>query len=103
VGLTNIMAEVHESWASASWEAIAAQDPDVLVLVDSSWNSVEHKIEVLESNPVTATITAVQQQRYVVQPLPASEARVRSVRAAVGLSDQLRQLASADVGQSGQQ
>ncbi|HLS13182.1 MAG TPA: putative F420-0 ABC transporter substrate-binding protein [Beutenbergiaceae bacterium] len=103
VGLTNIMTDVHESWASASWEAIAAQDPDVLVLVDSSWNSVEHKIEVLESNPVTATMTAVQQQRYLVLPFPASEAGVRSVPAAVDLSEQLNQLAGDDDGQSGQQ
>src|SRR5699024_12594105 len=74
-----------------------------LVLVDSSWNSVEHKIEVLESNPVTATMTAVQQQRYLVLPFPASEAGVRSVPAAVDLSEQLNQLAGDDDGQSGQQ
>lgn len=103
-GLENIMADVHESWASASWEAIAAKNPDVLVLVDSSWNSVEHKIEVLESNPVTATMDAVQHERYLMVPFPASEAGVRSVPAAADLAGQLRQLTSSGaVGDSGRQ
>lgn len=92
VGLTNIMADVQESWASGSWEAIAAQNPDVIVLVDSAWNSAEHKIEVLESSPVTSTMDAVIDQRYLVVPFPASEAGVRSVPAAVDLAGQLADL-----------
>jgi len=96
VGLENIMAEVHESWASGSWEAIAAQNPDVIVLVDSAWNTVEHKIEVLESNPVTAEMDAVIDQRYLVVPFPASEAGVRSVPAAVDLAAQLTDLTGQD-------
>ncbi len=96
VGLRNIMADVHESWASGSWEAIAAQNPDVIVLVDSAWNTVEHKIEVLESNPVTAAMDAVIDQRYLVVPFPASEAGVRSVPAAVDLAAQLEDLTGQD-------
>ncbi|WP_022916790.1 putative F420-0 ABC transporter substrate-binding protein [Ruania albidiflava] len=96
IGLRNIMADVHESWASGSWEAIAAQNPDVIVLVDSAWNTVEHKIEVLESNPVTAAMDAVIDERYLVVPFPASEAGVRSVPAAVDLSDQLMDLTAQD-------
>lgn len=92
VGLTNIMADVSESWASGSWEAIAAENPDVIVLVDSAWNTAEHKIEVLESSPVTASMDAVIDQRYLVVPFPASEAGVRSVPAAVDLADQLTEL-----------
>ena len=92
VGLTNIMADVPETWASGSWEDIAAQNPDVIVLVDSAWNTAEHKIEVLESSPVTSTMDAVLDQRYLVVPFPASEAGVRSVPAAVDLSDQLAEL-----------
>lgn len=92
VGLTNIMADVQESWASGSWEDIAAQNPDVIVLVDSAWNTAEHKIEVLESSPVTSTMDAVIDQRYLVVPFPASEAGVRSVPAAVDLAGQLADL-----------
>ena len=92
VGLTNILADVPESWASGSWEAIAAENPDVIVLVDSAWNSAEHKIEVLESSPVTASMDAVIDERYLVVPFPASEAGVRSVPAAVDLAEQLGEL-----------
>ncbi|WP_147916449.1 putative F420-0 ABC transporter substrate-binding protein [Ruania zhangjianzhongii] len=92
VGLQNIMADVEESWASGSWEAIAAQNPDVIVLVDSAWNTAEHKIEVLESSPVTSTMDAVIDERYLVLPFPASEAGVRSAPAAVDLADQLADL-----------
>lgn len=92
VGLTNIMADGQESWASGSWEDIAAQNPDVIVLVDSAWNTAEHKIEVLESSPVTSTMDAVIDQRYLVVPFPASEAGVRSVPAAVDLAGQLADL-----------
>ena len=92
VGLTNIMADVQETWASGSWEDVAAQNPDVIVLVDSAWNTAEHKIEVLESSPVTSTMDAVIDQRYLVVPFPASEAGVRSVPAAVDLAGQLADL-----------
>lgn len=96
VGLANIMSDVGESWASGSWEAIAAQNPDVIVLVDSAWNSAEHKMEVLKSNPVTAAMDAVTGQRYLVVPFPASEAGVRTVGAALDLADQLEDLTGQD-------
>ncbi|MGV2549485.1 putative F420-0 ABC transporter substrate-binding protein, partial [Bacillus licheniformis] len=64
-GLTNIFADVHDTWTSAGWEQIVAADPDVIVLVDADWNTAEAKIDLLESNPATAQLTAVQQQRYL--------------------------------------
>lgn len=91
-GLVNINADVDEPWASVAWEAIADLDPDFLVLVDSAWNSVEHKIRVLEGNPVTASMSAVRGERYLVVDFPASEAGIRSVEAAGSLADQARDL-----------
>ncbi|UFU04108.1 putative F420-0 ABC transporter substrate-binding protein [Ruania suaedae] len=93
-GLSNIMAGTEETWASASWEAIAEENPDVIVLVDSAWNTAEHKIEVLESTPTTAVLPAVQEERYLIVPFPASEAGVRSVDAAADLATQLDELES---------
>lgn len=92
VGLDNINAEVDDTWASVSWEAIVAQDPDVIVLVDSAWNTVENKISVLENNPMTAEMSAVQNSRYLTVDFPASEAGVRSVDAALSLANQLADL-----------
>lgn len=92
VGLSNIADDVADTWTSLSWEVVADRDPDVLILVDSAWNTAEHKIEVLESNPVTAAIPAVQEGRYLTVPFPATEAGVRNVSAAQGLADQLAEL-----------
>ncbi len=95
VGLTNIAGDVADTWTSYSWEAVAAADPDVIVLVDSSWNSAQQKKDLLASDPVTANLTAVRAGRYLVVPFAASEAGVRSAEAAADLS---RQLADLDLG-----
>ncbi len=94
-GLENIAADVEDTWTSLSWEAVAERDPDVIVLVDSAWNTAEHKIEVLETNPVTAALPAVHEQRYLTVPFPATEAGVRNVAAVVDLTEQLAALPGA--------
>src|SRR5690554_5117760 len=50
-GLTNIADGVADSWTSISWEEVVARDPDVIVLVDSDWNTVENKKQVLAEHP----------------------------------------------------
>ncbi len=92
IGLTNIAESIDDTWGSMSWEKVIEADPDVIVLVDSAWGSTEKKIGVLEANPATAKLTAVQNKRYLVVPFPATEAGVRSVSAATDLSAQLSQL-----------
>ncbi len=81
IGLRNIAADVKDTWASYNWESVIAEDPDVIVLVDSSWSTKEKKIAVLESNPATVQLSAVKNHRYLVVPFAASEAGVRTVRA----------------------
>jgi len=92
IGLTNIAADVDDTWASYNWEAVIAANPDVIVLVDASWNTAESKKAYLSSNPATANLDAVKHERYLVVPFAASEAGVRSVEAASDLADQLAQL-----------
>lgn len=89
VGLTNIAAGIDDSWGSMGWESVVAAEPDVIVLVDSAWNSAENKISVLEGNPVTAALPAVQEGRYLVLDFAATEAGIRNVDAAASLADQL--------------
>ena len=91
-GLTNIFADVHDTWTSAGWEQVVAADPDVIVLVDATWNTAESKIELLEGNPATNKLTAVQEHRYLTVPFPAAEAGVRNAEAVVSLSEQLAAL-----------
>jgi iron complex transport system substrate-binding protein len=92
VGLTNIAADVHDTWTSMGWEQIVAADPDVIVLVDAAWNTAQSKIDKLKANPATAQLSAVKADRFLVVPFAGSEAGVRNVAAARDLADQLRAL-----------
>ncbi|MFD2796253.1 putative F420-0 ABC transporter substrate-binding protein [Promicromonospora vindobonensis] len=91
-GLTNVSADVHDTWTSLGWENVVEADPDVLVLVDAAWNPADAKIEALKSNPATREMTAVKEARYVVVPFPATEAGVRNVDAVASVVDQLADL-----------
>ncbi len=91
-GVTNILASVHDTWAPAGWEAVVAADPTVLVLVDASWNTYDHKVQYLESNPALSQLTAVKQKRFIKVPFAATEAGVRNVEATASIVQQLHAL-----------
>jgi iron complex transport system substrate-binding protein len=91
-GLTNIAGDIDMTWSTFGWESIVAADPDVIVLIDADWNTADSKIALLESNPATAALSAVQHRRYIVLPFPAGEAGVRTVSAATSVVAQLAKL-----------
>ena len=91
-GLTNIAGDLDATWSPYGWESVLDADPDVIVLVDAAWNTAEHKIEYLRSNPATANLAAVQNERFVILPFPATEAGVRTVGAVTSLVAQLAEL-----------
>ncbi len=92
VGLRNVAGDVKQTWTSLGWESIVADDPDVIILIDASWNTAASKIQSLESNPATQNLTAVKNHRYITIPFPASEAGVRTVDAAASIQKQLTAL-----------
>lgn len=92
LGLENIFATTDEGWFAASWEAVVDANPDVIVLVDSTWNSAAQKKKLLAENPITSKLDAVINQRYLIIPFPASEAGVRNVPAVADLAGQLAAL-----------
>jgi iron complex transport system substrate-binding protein len=92
LGLDNIAADVDDTWTSLSWEAIVDANPDVIVLVDASWNTADSKIAALEASPVTAGLTAVQNGSYLRIPFAAGETGVRNVEATADLATQLAAL-----------
>lgn len=96
LGLDNIAADVQDTWTSLSWEKIADADPDVIVLVDATWNSAAKKIDHLKSHPVTAELKAVKAGNFLIVPFPASEAGVRTVPATVDMGAQLKKLGLAN-------
>jgi len=91
-GLTNIAGDIDMTWSPFNWESVLDADPDVLVLVDSSWNSAQKKIEYLRSNPATANLSAVVNERFVILPFASTEAGVRSVSAVTSVVEQVREL-----------
>lgn len=70
LGLENVFQDQTGEWPQISWEAIAAKDPDVLVIGDLTRKSqtaetAQAKIAFLESNPVTKQMKAVKNRRYI--------------------------------------
>lgn len=88
-GLTNIFGDVHDTWTSVGWESVVEADPDVIVLVDATWNTAASKIATLESSPATQGLVAVKNKRYVILPFAATEAGIRNVEAAASTIEQL--------------
>ncbi|MDJ0325153.1 putative F420-0 ABC transporter substrate-binding protein [Cryobacterium sp. PH31-AA6] len=88
-GLTNVFADIHDTWTSVGWESVIAANPSVIVLVDATWNTAASKIATLEANPATQELDAVKNQRYIVLPFAATEAGIRNVEAAGSTIDQL--------------
>jgi iron complex transport system substrate-binding protein len=92
IGLTNIAAGIKDTWTPLGWEAIIAANPDVIVLVDASWNTAASKMQTLAANPATANLDAVKHKQYLIVPFAAAEAGVRSAAAAADLAKQLEAL-----------
>ncbi len=88
-GLSNVFTDVEESWTSTSWELVAERDPSVIVLVDSAWNTAQSKVDLLKANPVTATLDAVIEDRFVIVDFAATEAGIRNIDAVEAIVEQL--------------
>ena len=92
IGLDNIAGDIDDTWSPFAWEAVVDANPDVIVLVDATWNTAASKIELLESNPATRNLDAVKNSRYLYIPFAAGEAGVRTAPAAADLAEQLKAL-----------
>ena len=85
-------ADTPMTWSTFAWESVVDADPDVIVLIDATWNTAASKIELLQSNPATAALSAVQNDRYIILAFASSEAGVRTVSAATSVAEQLAEL-----------
>ncbi|MCO8269262.1 ABC transporter substrate-binding protein [Actinoplanes sp. TRM 88003] len=84
-GVTNAFADVKGSWGDTSWEAVAERNPDVIVLIDASWDPAAKKREFLEKNATLKGLPAVKAKKYVVIPFSETSAGVRNVQAVESL------------------
>ncbi|WP_430593467.1 ABC transporter substrate-binding protein [Humidisolicoccus flavus] len=92
VGLRNIASELPGGWSPYGWESVIAANPDVLVLVDSDWNSAANKIAYLTADPVLSQLEAVKAGKFLIVPFAASEAGVRTASATATMSEDLAEL-----------
>lgn len=70
LGLNNVI-QSNDEWPSVSWEQIAAQDPDLLVITRMERrlypaDDVEKKLAFLRSDPVTRQLKAVRNNQIIV-------------------------------------
>jgi len=69
VGAENILGDVEDDWIpSAGWETIIEKDPEFIMIDDTPWESAQARIDTLESLPQLESITAIQEERYIVFP-----------------------------------
>ena len=69
-GLVNVFDNVDDDWPATTWENLADRDPQVLVLGDLQrdrfpGDRLGDKVAFLESDPLTQTIDAVRNERYI--------------------------------------
>ena len=66
LGAVNITADMNTSWGTTSWEAVAAADPEFLILLDyQSGGGAADLFALLEAHPVMKHSTAVKNEAYV--------------------------------------
>ncbi|WP_204870174.1 MULTISPECIES: ABC transporter substrate-binding protein [Nocardiaceae] len=69
-GTTNVFADMPDDYPAVGWESVVDRDPTVLVLGDLTrarfpGDLAADKIAFLESDPVTSTMRAVRDKRYI--------------------------------------
>mgnify|MGYP005992534607 CR=1 FL=1 len=97
VGMTNAFSEIEDDWSAVGWETVVDKDPTVLVLGDLARNRfpgdlLADKIAFLESDPVTSTMTAVRDKRYISLHGAEMNPSIRTVDGAEKLLAGLRDL-----------
>ncbi len=96
LSVTNVYSDDAKEWPQVSWEDLAAKNPDVLVIGDLTRKSqtaetADDKIEYLKSNPVTAQMDAVRNERFIIVAGGDMNPSIRNVDLAEKLSAGMKQ------------
>ncbi|WP_032399703.1 ABC transporter substrate-binding protein [Rhodococcoides fascians] len=92
-GGVNIFDDIDNSWTTASWEAAAQRDPQVIVIVDYNsgvGETVEVKTEQLRQNPLMSGTIAVRENNIMALPYAALVEGPRNPQAAGAIAEFLR-------------
>ncbi len=85
LGAENVFADAATKWPEVSWDEVAAREPDVIVLADLTrgypGDTAQEKIDFLKSDPLTSTMTAVVNDRFIAVPGQYMDPSIHSVQA----------------------
>ncbi len=95
LGAVNVTADMDTSWGTTSWEAVAAADPEFLILLDyQTGGGAGDLLDFLKEHPVMQHATAVKNEAFValryeeLTPGPANiEALAKMAEAMKGLTN----------------
>lgn len=79
--------EAKATWADGSWDNIVEADPDVIVMIDASWDIADQKIYELCKNETTRELRAVKNRNFITVPFSASTLGVRIGTLAYNLAE----------------
>jgi iron complex transport system substrate-binding protein len=101
--ITNSFDDTTEEWPQINWETVADRNPDVLVLGDLTRKSqtaetAAAKIRYLRTNPVTAQMDAVKNERFVLLTGAELNPSIRTVYAVENVATQLAELGLTEPG-----
>ena len=88
-GGKNIFDDVRGSWGTVAWEDVVARNPEVIVLVDSTWSPAAQKRQWLLGNRAFAGIEAVKHLRFVTINFSDATPGIRNVATARKLAETL--------------
>ncbi|MGK5629913.1 ABC transporter substrate-binding protein [Streptomyces sp. URMC 123] len=88
-GGRNVFADIDKSFGDASWEAVVARRPEVVVIYDYGATTVEQKKKRLLEDPALAEVPAIKNRRFAVMSLSDTVLGVRVPEAVGRLADQL--------------
>lgn len=93
LGAENLFADADTKWPEVSWDEIAQRDPDVIILGDLTrgypGDTAEEKIDFLKSDPLTKTMDAVIDERFIIVPGQHMDPSIHSVEAITAVADGL--------------
>ena len=93
LGATNITADMNTSWGTTSWEAVAAADPEFLILLDyQSGGGAADLMAFLKEHPVMKHTTAVKQEAYVPLRYEELTPGPANIEAIAKMADAMKQL-----------
>lgn len=85
LGAENAFGDASNKWPEVSWDEVAARNPDVIVLGDLTrgypGDTAEEKIEFLKNDPLTSTMDAVVNERFIIVPGQYMDPSIHSVQA----------------------